>query len=83
MQRSLPPLPAWMTFGAIVLAVGIVTLLAFTLRRDSGVDDANDRVQTSALLPDNVVDVRCGRVECGLPECVEYYSYEWQYCGGV
>lgn len=53
MQRNLPPLPAWMTFGAIVLAVGIVTLLAFTLRRDSVADDANDRVQTSALLPDN------------------------------
>lgn len=42
-----------MTFGAIVLAVGIVTLLAFTLRRDSAVDDATERAQTSSYLPDN------------------------------
>lgn len=53
MQRNLTPLPLWMTVAAITLAVGIVTLLAFTLRRDSVADDANDRVQTSALLPDN------------------------------
>lgn len=53
MSSTLPQLPTWMTVAAVVLALGIVVLLAFTLRRESTADDANERVAESLLLPDN------------------------------
>lgn len=53
MQRSIPTLPTWVTLLAVLLAAGIVTLLAFTLRRESAITDATERAYESSLLPDN------------------------------
>ncbi len=81
MQRRLSPLPLWLLCIAVGLAVGVVTLLAFTLRRDSVAVDANDRAVESALLPDNWSTYTADVWSIGYPNDweIEGRPTEWEF----